>query len=254
MKNIILLAVLAFSFISVNGQNAIANHFSQLADDKEATNINITGKMFQMFNSMEIESDDKDFNEMQEFLGAVTSFQMVVSDSQSNAKSQFKNGNKNLARDYEELLSVDDKEGYFVLYVHDDDGVVREVVGLGHHDDKIMVFSLLGELRMDQIAKIAETINQGEFDQMKKLKDINIEDVRVYPNPVTSQNHLTLETPEIFTGSVAELYNANGEMVKTYKVKSTRDKLDMGGLVSGQYVLSVKQNGLSVKKKVLVID
>jgi len=255
MKQIFILLLTLSFFSNLNAQNAIDQHFSQFADDANTTNISVTGKMFEMISSINIESDtdQKEIDEMKDFFGSITSFRLIAGEEVSNAKSQYVYGDEKLASTHEELVRVNDKEGKFALYIDEEDGIVHEVVGLGWGEDNLMVFSLMGALRLDQVGKIVEHIDDSGFSQLSKVKDFNATDVKVFPNPVSSST-FTLETPKDFDGSIATLYDSNGSMVRTYKINQVKQVLDIDGLVEGNYIISVEQGGISVKKKLIILN
>ena len=252
----ILIILLALPFLtSLNAQSAIDLHFSEFAEASNTTNISVTGKMFELINNINIESDtdQEEIDEMKGFFGSITSFRLIAGEEVSNAKSQYINGDQKLATSHEELVRVDDKEGKFALYIDEEDGIVHEVVGLGWGEEGLMVFSLMGALRLEQVGKVVSQMNDNGFDQLSRIKDINAADVSVYPNPVSS-SIFTLETPKELVGSIATLYDSNGSMVKTYKINNTSQTLKIEGLAEGSYVLRVEQDGLSVKKKLIILN
>jgi len=256
MKYIILLAISFLGLTTLTGQNVIDRHFDYLLEQEDATNINITGKMFEMINSINVEvesDDDEEIAEMQEFLGSIRSFQLVAANPPT-ARRSFDSGNSKLEKDYEELLSVKDKEGSFLLYIDEHNGTVHEVVGIGTDNDKMMVFSLLGAMKLEHVGKVAEHIQEAGIDQLSKVKDFDIDEVKVYPNPVNSNGQFTLETSEAFNGGVATLYDSSGSVVKTYRVNSTREEYNVDNLSAGNYVIKIIKDEVSVKKKILVVN
>lgn len=256
MKQILILILTISSFSLLSAQNVIDRHFESLTEQEDATNISITGKMFEMINSMNIEVDsdeEEDIVEMKEFLGSIRSFQLVAAKQMSNARRTFDTGNSTLATEYEELLSVNDKEGNFTLYIDEHKGIVHEVVGIGTDNEQLMVFSLLGEMKLEHVGKVAEHINETGMGHMSKVKDLDIGQVKVYPNPASSNGILNLETSKGFAGGIATLYDVNGASVKTYKINNTTEKLELDNLTPGNYVLKIVQGEVSMKKKVLIV-
>ena len=252
----ILTILLALPFLTgLNAQTAIDLHFSEFAEASNTTDISVTGKMFEMINSINIESDtdQEEIDEMKDFFSSITSFRLIAGEEVSDAKSQYINGDEKLASSHEELVRVNDKEGKFALYIDEEEGIVHEVVGLGWGEDNLMVFSLMGTLRLEQVGKVVEQMNSSGFDQLARVKDVNAADVSVYPNPVSSST-FTIETPEELIGSVASLFDSTGSLVKTYKINKATQTLDISGVGEGHYVLRVEQDGLSVKKKLIVLN
>ncbi len=256
MKQIALFTFSLLMSFTVSAQNVIDDHFQYLVEDKNSTNINVTGKMFQLINSidMDVEGDDQELAEMKEFIGSITGFQMVVGKELPAARSQFDQGLQVISRDYEELLSVDDKEGQFRLYVDESRDVVREVVGIGTAEEGLMVFSFVGDMRLDQVGKVIKHIQDSDFNKGVDLKDMDPDKVAVYPNPVNKSSRLQLEIPSAMQGGAAKLYDGQGNLINTYQLDNLTQSIDMSATSAGSYVLKVEKEGVTVTKKVLVID
>jgi len=256
MKYLLLLTIGFISLSTVTAQNVIDKHFDYLLEVEDATHINVTGKMFEMINSInvEVESEDKEvIEEMQEFLGSIRSFELVAA-KPTTARRNFDKANTQLRSDYDELLSVKDKEGSFMLYIDEHNGTVHEVVGIGTDNEQLLVFSVLGSMKLEQVGKVAEHIQDAGMDQLSKVKDYNIGEVKVFPNPVSASGSFNLETSAAFVGGVATLYNAQGTVVKTYKITDTSGAYEIDDIPSGNYVLQLVKDEVSIKKKILVVN
>lgn len=258
MKQIILTLVSLFCINALTAQNAIDRHFGYLLNEEDATHVNVTGKMFELMNSIDVNVDDQEsqeeFDEMKSFLSSIRSFELIASNSSNNPRSSYTSGNKKLQSEYEELLSINDKEGSFIFYIDENNGTVHEVVGIGTDNEKMMVFSLVGDMRLEHIGKIAEQVSNSGLDQLSKVKDLNVDEIKVYPNPASSTGKLNLVTPEGFDGGIATMYNASGAVVETYKIQGQEQSLRISNLEPGNYILAIEQNGVNFKKKVLIID
>ena len=256
MKNIILTTIALLFLGTVYGQNVIDRHFSYLADAEDATHINVSGKMFEMMNSISVEVDsdeDEELNEMKDFLGSIRSFELVAAENVS-ARSKFNAGNTSVSSEYEELIRVTDKEGKFYLYIDESNDTVHEVVGVGTDNEKLIVFSLMGDMKLEHVGKVAEHINHGGMGQLDKVKDLDIDEVSVYPNPATTSGQLTLETSDGFVGGIATMYDNNGKLIKTYKITDRTAPLDISDFDSGNYILTIEKHGVTVRKKVLIVE
>lgn len=259
MKNILVLA-LALSFaISGSAQNAIDNHFSYMLDDDNTTNINVTGKMFQLLNSIEIEADQdnedmEELKEMQEFVGSVESFQMVVGKEMTGARSKYTSGATKLASEYDELINVVDKEGQFLLYVNEHKGIVSEIVGIGTDNKSLMVFSFSGEMALKQVGKVIKHIESADFGQARAMENVDPARVKVFPNPAAASGSVTMEVPAAMEGGTAKMYGANGTLVQEFDVDSTKECLELDGIEAGTYTLRVSNNGVTVTKKIVVVN
>ena len=254
MKNILILILATLTIQVATSQDIIEQHFSHLTDRDDVTHINVTGKMFEMINSLDIESDDDEVQEMKDFVSSIRSFQLITCDNLTNATREFNDGVRKINSDYEELVNVRSDDGNFKLLIDEHDGTVHEVVGIGSSKNDLMVFSLLGELRLDQVGKIVEHIDAGNMIKMSEVKDLSIDKVKVFPNPARSNSNFSLELPDEMTEANVTLYDLKGRQIRTYDAISSKSNLDLDGVAAGSYVLSIEKGGVEVKKKVLVLD
>jgi len=252
MKNILILSlILGFSNL-LTAQNVIDKHFNYMIEQEDATHISVTGKMFELINSIDIESDDAEFNEAKEMLANIKSFELVAGKNYTNAKNRYRQGVSKLGSAYEELVKVQDKETDFTLYIDESNGTVHEIVGIGAHDSDMFVFSLLGSMRLDQVGRVVSKIqasNLGGFDQ---LKEVSIDKVKVYPNPVRSSSQLNLELPDDLSDADISLYDLSGKRIKSYGAND--GALNLSGVSAGTYFIHIEKSGVQLKKKILVVQ
>ena len=97
-------------------------------------------------------------------------------------------------------------------------------------------------------------INMDGFNKMESIKDFDIADVKIYPNPVSRSGDLNLDTPAHFEGSIATLFDENGRIIKTFSVKEKRQSINTDNLSPGIYFVEVTKDAVSVKKKIVVLD
>ncbi len=84
---------------------------------------------------------------------------------------------------------------------------------------------------------LEETVSTGEEMQNNNL-------VKVYPNP--TDNNLTLETPAL---STIEIFDIEGQLIKTIATSGAKTNVDVSVLPCGVYVVEVRtEKGIAVKK------
>ncbi|KAB1063234.1 T9SS type A sorting domain-containing protein [Salibacter halophilus] len=79
---------------------------------------------------------------------------------------------------------------------------------------------------------------------------VNKENVSIYPNPAVDQ--LTIELPNDVQGEV-EIYDMLGSMVRTDRLNSARNVIDMSELSAGQYIYRIKTDNTTLNGKVMKI-
>ncbi len=251
--SILMISLLSIS--SITAQNSIHKHFNYLMDDKEATHISVTGKMFELINKMELDSnvDDQDAKDMARFVKSIQSIEFIASSTMENVKSHFNKGDKALSTSMEELVRVTSQDGNFCLYIEEYNGVVSELVGIGEGDSQLFVFSVLGDMPLEDIGQIANHINMGQLENADFNK-IDISEVKLYPNPVTSRTQLKVTVPQELQGGVGTVYDERGAVISTYKLLESDNALNTSELAAGKYILAIENNGVSIRKKFIVLE
>ena len=149
-------------------------------------------------------------------------------------------------------MEVEDKDGTFTFFVDESHGVVHELAMVGHKEDHLVIFSLTGTMAMDQISKMAKHMHSGSHNQLRKMFDNGMQELRVYPNPVDKTEILNIQVPSEMTGGTVKLLNMNGAVVKTMNLKNSTEKLDTRDLAAGNYILEFKTENVSIKKKIVI--
>jgi len=231
-------------------QNAIEKYFSSYQEREDVTKIHVTGKIFQM--ATYIESDDKDVEELRDFISTVESFQMILGDKGQFNKSDYTASLKKVENEYEELMSIVDKEGTFNFRIKENRGVVKELIMVGFSENNLMVFSLTGNMNLKELSKMGSKIQMDGFGHLGKISENGADMIKVYPNPAKEGDAVNIEIPEDFKGGDATLFDLQGKTVMTYHMGSTRQVLRIDKVKAGQYLLVFKRGDVSVTKKLEV--
>ncbi len=253
MKNILLFLVLSFSSQLLLAQNIIDDHFSHLKGNDNATEISVDGKLFS-FAAHFKDNEDKDVQEAAEFFSTITGFTAIGFEELATADMEYQAGLAQLRNAFDELMVIRSKGVNFSLYVNETNGVVHELVGIGHEDNKFGVFSLSGKMDLKQVGKMASEIQMEGFEKMEKIEDYKLTEVEVYPNPVSRNGVLTLETPLAFDGGTATIVDASGSRVETYDIDRPSLDISTKNLSAGLYFVEIQKEDVSIKKKFIIVD
>lgn len=63
--------------------------------------------------------------------------------------------------------------------------------------------------------------------------------ITIYPNPATSQLNIQIKNPQELSGKIASLFTASGQPVKQQVLVSGNDKIQLGQLQPGIYILRI---------------
>ncbi|HRV54220.1 MAG TPA: T9SS type A sorting domain-containing protein, partial [Mangrovimonas sp.] len=90
-----------------------------------------------------------------------------------------------------------------------------------------------------------ETLSVSTFDKV-------LESTVVFPNPLTQGNHLNI----VFSHNIhakANVYNITGKLLLSKEIDNlNRQKLDVGNLANGVYLLQVETETGSISKKIVI--
>lgn len=252
-KYLILFSAVLFSF-AVSAQSFVEDNFEDLMEAEFTTVVKISQSMFQYASTVagDIEIDG-DIN-LKDVVGGIKSFHLVVVEDYADARRDYRNGLAKITNKYDELIKVKSKDSNFGVYIDEDNDTVYEIVVIGAEEDEFFVGSLLCEINLEDITKIMSQVQRDDFKPFKKMASLELEDLKVYPNPVSATTGISLEVPKGMIGGQAQLVNSSGAIMKTYSIDAGAQSLDVDGVTPGYYVLSVENVGITLKKKVLVVE
>ncbi|NND93525.1 MAG: DUF4252 domain-containing protein [Flavobacteriales bacterium] len=251
MKKLIITIGLIFSIAALSAQqNAIGNHFSNYLDREDITKISVTGKIFEL--AAYIEADDEETKEFKDFVSSIDFFQMIVGDEGQFTQNDYRSALGKVEREYEELMTIEDKDGDFNFRIKERNGVVREVIMLGYTTDDLIIMSISGHMDLRQLSKMGSRIQTEGFEHFKKIEDSGMDQIKIYPNPAQSGQQFNIQVPENFVGGEASLMDLNGRLVMTYPMSTKKQQLRLGSVPPGQYVMEFRSDEMTVSKKVSV--
>jgi len=240
------LVLLSSGLIAQN--NAIEKHFSEFQGDENWSRISVSGKVFEM--TAYIDSEDEDLEEIKEFASGVEGLKVIFNDQLSNVKGMYPNACKKISRDYEELMSVDDKDGKFTFYIDERNGVVNEFVVVGTEDSLLVVVSLVGKMDLKQLSNISRKVQMDGLDYIGKMNDNGANKIKIYPNPATEGSIIDVEIPNELDGAELNMYDMNGKRVKSQKITSGKVSIPLNNISSGTYIMEFIKGDSSIKKKI----
>jgi hypothetical protein len=96
--------------------------------------------------------------------------------------------------------------------------------------------------------RMYEVLNLGASTGID-MNEIIEKTTQVYPNP--AKDNLNIVSYAKLINSV-EVYNLSGQKVLSKKVNATTTRLNTNSLTKGVYIVDVKTNVSSVKKKIII--
>ena len=244
MKHSIFTLALIFGMNSLFAQtNVVSEYFSDYQEREDFIKISVTGKIFELMAHLETDTEEEE--DFKEFVSSINSFTMVVGEEGVFEKKDYRSALKRVEGKYEELMSIEDKDGTFNFRIDEKNGVVREFIMVGIADDDIIIFSLTGDMDLAQLSRVGSKIQTEGFEYLEKLDDTALEELRVYPNPVEVNGDLNIRIPESFVGGTAIIYDIRGRQMMTYPMGLKKQRIELSNMPAGQYVIEFENNGIS---------
>ena len=258
MKKVLYTILFSILTIALVGQNFVSDNYQNFIDSDQSTVVQVHGPTFQLAAAFMSSSEDEDAEKIRETLSTLKSFQLVAMPDLSNPQAEYENGLNKIGDEFDELVMVKDKEGRFSVHIDEEDGIVYELIGLGVESDenRFLAFSLDGEIPLDMIGEIMNNVDiNGSKDVVEILekKNIEISSLKVYPNPTTVNNSITVEIPDNLVGGEGVFADINGKVVSSFGITNQTKTLNTSGLAPGYYFISLTKGGTTLKRKVNVI-
>jgi hypothetical protein len=244
--------------LSVPGvsQNFVDDHYSTEKAAPENTVVFVSGRLFELASQVIPENEEiEELGNVRELATNVTSFNLVLDRTSSDPKAAYQRGISKLSGDFEELITIREENNNVSIYVDEEDGIVYELVGIGAtEDNEFLVFSLTGAIDLDQIGKIISKIENERTDKITTRSQMNIDDMKIYPNPSSKGQVLNIEAPEEMIGGKASMYDLSGNLVQSYNIDKVRYQMNTDNLTAGKYIIRLQNKEISLQKKVLIVQ
>lgn len=190
MKKITAFAVLMIVASGAFAQDAISKLFTKYQNDESFSQVNISSKMFGLVTNMEVEKpEDK---EVLNAISKIKGLRILGKENTSDAKALYKEAFALVSgKDFEELMSVRDKDKDMKFYIKEAGGKISELVMIMGGTDDFMVMSLFGEIDLKQISKIGQRMDVSGLENLQKLHndgDKNSKDKDTSKDPAKKNN------------------------------------------------------------------
>ncbi len=174
--------------------------FEKYRDDDRFTQVYISGKMLDLISQMD--DDDSDYDEddenVKETLQKLDGIWVLSMNNYEDEESGLKLGKgKNTAPedaliakdlyfeargminkdDYEELMTVREREEEFLILIKEKDAIISELILLGYEteeccdEDSFFILSLNGSIDLKGISSIGDALDIEELEQLEKLEE-----------------------------------------------------------------------------------
>lgn len=159
--------VLMVTLTAVNGQDVISKFFNKYQDDESFTNVNISSKMFGLFTQIDAETpEDK---EVLEAISKLKGLKILAKENARNSHELYKEALGLIPKNFEELMSVRDKDKDMKFMIDENNGKISEMLMVVGGDNEFMIMSLFGEIDLKQISRIGSKMNIKGLENLQKM-------------------------------------------------------------------------------------
>jgi len=168
MKKIIMIVMLMGVIVGANAQDAITKFFSKYQNDESFSQVTVSSKMFSLFTNMDAETaEDK---EVLEAISKLKGLRILAKEDARSSRELYTEAFKLIpVKDYEELLSVRDKDKDMKFLIKESGGKISELLMIMGGTTNFMVMSLYGEIDLKQISHIGKKMNVEGLENLQKL-------------------------------------------------------------------------------------
>jgi len=157
MKKIVAVAVVMMVASGAFAQDAISKFFSKYQSDESFNQVNISSKMFGLITNMEIETpEDK---EIVEAISKLKGLKILAKDNARNSRELYKEAFAMIPKDYEELMTIRDKDKDMKFLIKESGGKISELLMVMGGNEEFMVMSLFGEIDLKQVSRIGKKLD-----------------------------------------------------------------------------------------------
>lgn len=170
MKKIVAVVVLVAIAGVAYSQDAISKFFTKYQSDESFTQVNVSSKMFSLFTNMDAQTEED--KEVLNAISKLKGLRMLMKENTSDARSLYKEAYALLPlKEFEELMSVRDKDKDLKFYIKESGGKISELVMIMGGTDDFMVMSLFGEIDLKQVSRIGKRMNVQGLENLQKIGD-----------------------------------------------------------------------------------
>jgi CII-binding regulator of phage lambda lysogenization HflD len=151
-------------------QDAISKFFTKYQSDESFSQVNVSSKMFSLFTNMEATTpEDK---EVLEAISKLKGLKILAKENTSDARTLYKEAYALIPKnEFEELMSVRDKDKDMKFYIKETGGKISELVMIMGGTEDFMVMSLFGEIDLKQVSRIGHKMNVDGLEKLEKMEN-----------------------------------------------------------------------------------
>lgn len=176
-KQIVTIIVITLMMISSSlfAQSDFNKLYEKYAGQDGFTSINISTDMFKFLNSMDMSDSSDDAKKTQNVMAQLEGLKMLIYEKPEGEVGVdfYKEINNNLSlKNYIELMTVKDSDSDIKFLVKKSGkNTVSELLMIVKSEDEVLIMSMTGDIDMNTISDISNSLNMKGMDKLDKLND-----------------------------------------------------------------------------------
>jgi Domain of unknown function (DUF4252) len=173
MKKLLMGAAMIVLAVAAQAQdNAINKFFSKYQNDDSFSQVTVSSKMFGLFTNMDVEKpEDK---EVLDAISKIKGLRILGKQQTRDSRALYKEAMAMIpTKEYEELLTVRDKDKDMKFFIKEAGGKISELVMVMGGNEEFMVLSIFGEIDLKQMSKIGRKMDVEGLKHLERMKDNN---------------------------------------------------------------------------------
>lgn len=167
MKKVAAVMLLVVSFSAASAQDVISKFFTKYQNDESFTNVNISSKMFGLFTQMDAETpEDK---EVLDAISKLKGLKILAKENARNSRELYKEALSLIPKNFEELMSVRDKDKDMKFMIDENAGKISEMLMVVGGNEEFMILSIFGEIDLKQISRIGSKMNIKGLENLQNM-------------------------------------------------------------------------------------
>lgn len=167
MKKMIVIVVLMSCLTGANAQDVISKFFSKYQNDESFTNVNISSKMFGLFTQMD--AGNPEDKEILDAISKLKGLKILAKENARNSRELYKEALGLIPKNFEELMSVRDKDKDMKFMIQENGGKISEMLMVVGGNEEFMILSIFGEIDLKQISRIGTRMNIKGLEHLQKM-------------------------------------------------------------------------------------
>ncbi len=251
MKNFTLtfFAMLIMAFAASAQNDAISRYFQEYEIRENISSIQLSGKAFEMAAGVDVEGDEAE--EIKSLLSQVTSFRMIMDDSDQSAATTAVAAHKRVAPSFEDLITVKDRNHTIYIAIDENGGMVSEVLAIIGSESKFILASIKGNMNLKDVGELTKQFSNVRKDVFQNAT-INPSKILVFPSPASSDSEISVQLPKELDGATVRIYSESGREIMNYVAQGSGKKINAGRLGTGVFILKARKGDAEATRKFLI--